>query len=211
MHRRTDQQRRVEALAVRGERQHERPPARVSCRATTGVAPRCDPHGCRCGRRRSTSSVSGTPARMSAWRTCQPTVVATASASGPGSDPMRRAGLRQQVQHAEFGEHVARANRARRRRAQPTAGFGWRGCRPARRRAGRRADPTCRSGPAPGPRARCASGRRATGRVRPARRTSARPAHHDPVSRSGVGSPAPGKVSDTPPGVSDTIPRPSRA
>ncbi len=35
-------------------------------------------------------SVSGTPPSTSAWRTCQPTVVATASASGPGSEPSRR-------------------------------------------------------------------------------------------------------------------------
>ena len=51
-------------------------------------------------------SVSGTPASTSAWRTCQPATVATESASGAGQVGEPPAGLGEQVQHAELGEHA---------------------------------------------------------------------------------------------------------
>ena len=50
-------------------------------------------------------SVSGTPASTSAWRTCHPHAVATASASGARQLGHPLAGLGQQVEHAELGQH----------------------------------------------------------------------------------------------------------
>ena len=77
-----------------------------SPRATSGGAPRCDPHGCRCGRRRSIVGVGHTTEDVGLAN-----LPADRGGHGIGERTRQRsdaaAGLRQQVQHAEFGEHVA--------------------------------------------------------------------------------------------------------
>ncbi len=192
MHRRADAQRRVEALAVRGEREHERPPARMRRHAARPGAPRCGPRGCRCDRPRPTRRCRahrrarrpGAPASRRSWRPHRPAV----SAANRGGGPPARAGGGGRVRRARRC-----ASRARHRRDRRGVGCGWRGCPPARRRAGRRADPTCRSGRAPGRPARSASGRPTTGRAPTDRRTSAPPARRAPGHDPG---PAPVGVPD---------------
>ena len=114
-------------------------------------------------------SVSGTPASTSAWRTCHPHAVATASASAPGQLGHPLAGLGQQVQHAELGQHdLVPVGPGADDAGQPPHPVGQR-AGPGVDEAGRQRRPTWRSGRAPGRRGRCAGGRRASGRARRAR------------------------------------------
>ena len=126
-------------------------------------------------------SVSGTPASTSAWRTCHPHAVATASASGPGQLGHPLAGLGQQVQHAELGQHDLVP-------VGPGADDAGQAADPVGQRAGAGVDeaggevvPRGVAGERRVGEARCAGGRRASGRARRARRAAARPARRGPA------------------------------
>ena len=161
MHRRPDAERGVEALAIRGEREHEGPPVRVD-------APQPDPahldaaSWCRCDRPRPTRRCRAhrrarRPAAPASRRSSRPHRPAV-SAANPGVGPPGRAGGGRRVRP---GRHCA--SRGKHRRDPRGVVCGWRDCPPERRRAGRRAGPTCRSGRAPGRPGRSASGLPATG------------------------------------------------
>ena len=111
------------------------------------------------------SSVSGTEASTSAWRTCQPDAVATTSArlpAGPaGGGRRRRSGAA-----AELSEHVGVPVGPGSDEAGQSSDAIGEARRRGRRPAAPRAHPTSRSAPAPGRRDRSACDPPASGRAR---------------------------------------------
>ena len=99
----------VEALAVRGEREDHRP--RRSPRRSTvprSQMRRTSMRSSRVSLRPITTqwSVCGTPPSTSAWRTCQPIVVATESASSGGSVPRWRPDVASRCSRPSSDEHL---------------------------------------------------------------------------------------------------------